>query len=505
MTSVRFAIAAALLGSCCANPRPPLVPPAPTATDRRAEIRWQDSGIDWSARPEAANEPTYQLPVPTTLTLKNGLSVVVVENRRLPLVSMLLINPAAGSAADPSGASGLAALTADLLDESAGKWNALELADELDRLGVDLDASAATDAAVLAVDTLTSTLEPTLAIMTAIISQPSFTSADFTRVKGDRISSIKRRRDRPRTIAALVFDRVLFGSHAYGLPNSGLEATLSAITHEQVLDFYKRHYSAGAVTLVIAGDVAAATLTPMLERTLGSWQARALTAASANLTLPLSQRPRLFVYDRPGSAQSVVWIGRVTMTRRDPRYARAMVINTVLGGGFTSRLNNRLREQLGYTYGASSSFWFARHSGSWAFSSSLKTTNTIAGINEALALIEQLRREDVPATEFANNQHLIVRKLPQEFETNAGIAAAFADLVIDDLPLDFYRDFRANISAVSAAQAREYAVGNFAREDLVMVVVGDLGKILDGLLGLGFGDAVEVDHEGHPVRSHRAR
>ncbi len=501
---LRLLTAAALLSGCCANPRPPLSPPAPTPTAARAEIRGQDRGIDWSARPPAGPEPLYQLPTPTTLTLGNGLRVVVIENRRLALVSMLLINPVAGSAHDPSGASGLAALTADLLDESAGKWSSLELADELERLGVDLDVSAATDAAVVAVDTLTSTLEPTLALISAIVSQPRFTSADFTRVKGERISSIKRRRDRPRTIASLIFDRVLFGSHAYGLPNSGLEDTLAAITHAQVTDFYSHHYSASAMTLVIAGDVTAAALAPMLERTLGSWPARKLTPEPTNLKLPQSQPPRLFVHDRPDSAQSVVWIGRVTMPRRDPRYARAMVINTVLGGGFTSRLNNRLREQLGYTYGASSSFWFARHSGSWAFSSSIKTASTIAGIDEALTLIEQLRREDVPAVELANNQHRIVRKLPQEFATNAGIATTFADLVIDDLPLDFYGDFPANISAVSAAQAREYAVGNFAREDLIMVVVGDLTHVLDGLLGLGFGDAVEVDHEGRPVRSHRA-
>ncbi len=489
------------LASGCPGPRAPSTPP-PAQPAGRVPIDWAASDIDWNRPPAPAPEPKYRVPAPVSLTLGNGLTVVVIENHRLPLVSMTAIIPNAGGVWDPPDRKGLAALTADLLDEGAGRWSTLELADRLERLGAELDTGAAADAALVWVDTMTSTLEPTLELLAAVLARPTLSAADFDRIKADQLEVIRRRRDRPRSVAALLFDRVLFGAHAYGLPNSGLEPTVERIDHHAVTRFYADHYAPEATTLVIAGDVDAGSVTGPLERTLGQWPRHTLPPASANFDLPPNPPPRLVVCDRPGSEQTVVWIGRVAMTRSDPRYPAATVINTVLGGGFTSRLNNRLREQLGYTYGASSSFWFARYAGTWSFRSSIKTADTIAGIREALRLIEQVRVTDVPADELDRGRKLITRQLPQAFQTNGAIAATFADLVVERLPLDFYDGFTAAIDAVTAARARHYAEANFARADLTLVAVGDLHTILDGLLGLGFGDALEVDPEGNPVRSH---
>jgi zinc protease len=219
----------------------------------------------------------------------------------------------------------------------------------------------------------------------------------------------------------------------------------------------------------------------------------------------MADRPHLVVVDKPGAPQSVVRYGRQLMVRRDPRYFAGLVANTALGGSFTSRLNNRLREQLGYTYGAGSSFWLGRTSGTWSAGTSLKTENTVDGVREALALIESMRTAELPADELARTKQLLVRRLPTRFETNSQIAGSLADLVGEGIDLGWYAGYAAGVDAVDADRVREFAAASWAPGDQVLVVVGDLEKILDGLLGLGFADAIQVDAEGAVLRTHQAK
>jgi len=476
--------------------------PAPAWDSPEVTIPWQTSGIDWSRAPAPGPEPEFHPPAPVTFELANGMKVVAIANRRLPLVSIQLVNPLAGGVHDPADLKGLAALTADMLDESAGRWSALALAGETERLGADLSTSAGVEAAYVEMDTLATTLEPSLGLLAAVIASPSFTEADFDRVKGDRLSMIKRRRDRPASVASLLFDRLIFGGHAYALPNSGTTEAVARITREDVVQFFGNHYTPERVTAIIVGDVDPEALREVLGATLGSWQPRPIAPTEPNLLLPRSRQPRLVVCDKPGAKQSAVRLGRIGLRRSDPRYFDAVVLNTVLGGSFTSRLNNRLREQLGYTYGVRSTFWFGRESGTWRVHTSMKTESTIDGIREALQMIARLRSEDIPAEELLRNRQNLVRQFPQDFESNAAVADSFAELVVHDLPLSWYGTYRAGIGTASATRARELAAGAWTEARLVVVVVGDLKKILTGLLGLGFGDALEVDAEGNPIRSH---
>lgn len=498
------AIAAIALGLLACGPRPapaaePPTAPAPTPID------WSASGIDWTTPPVAGPEPVYQPPRPQELWLQNGLRVILVEEHRLPLVSASLVVDRAGTAYDPPGKAGLAALTADVLDEGAASLRSLRLAQELERLGASMRTFAQTDSAVISIDTLASTGPKALALMIQVAIKPSLYAEDVERVRADRVSALRRRRDQPRAVAGLVFDRILFGSHPYGQPGAGYAETVAALTHADVVDFYRAHYGAKGATLVVAGDITADQLRAIVGPVLGAWAPLPTPPAPVGPPDSSIAPPRIVVVDNPDATQTVVSIGRVSLVRTEPRFIAAEVANTILGGSFTSRLNRRLREQLGYTYGASSSFWTGGAAGTWRVSTALQTPNTIDGIREARALIESMRSAEVAPEELARSRTLLQRELPRNFDTNRSIVDTVAALVAEALPLDYYESFPARVGAVDASQVHGFAGAHWDAGGLVMVVVGELKTILPGILALSPGSVLELDPEGNVVRTHAAR
>ncbi len=445
-------------------------------------VDWSKAGVDWDKVPEPGAEPAFQPPVPVTFTLVNGVKVVLVENHRLPLVSIRVINTRAG-AREQGAATGLSSLVADLLDEGAGKLDAFALPEAIEQLGANLDTAIAEDASTVALETLASTLDASLALLADVVQRPRLSEEDFDRVKADTIEELKQRPDEPRRVANLVFDRVVLGDHPYAEPAQGYVATVEKLTLRDAKAFWKKHYVPSAATIVVAGDVDRKKLEAMLADSFGGWKGKKLRAGKPPAAAKVKPRsPGLYVVDRPRAPQSVVMIGRAGMDTSDPRYFASEVINTAVGGSFAARLNNRLREQLGYTYGMFSGFWRGEWGGTWAVSSSLKTNVTVAGIEEALKILAAARSEDVPAEEWAKAQQLMTRATPQDFETNSGIAGQFSTLVVQRLPLDWHQRWVDLVRKVAAADGRKVAAD--AWTDLSIVVVGDwttLGKDLERL------------------------
>ncbi len=479
-----------------APPTTPVEPPAPPAPPPAPPVPWETAGVDWSAPPAAWPETAFTAPVPTTFKLASGLSVVLVENHRLPLVSVRVLSHQAGSRNDGA-QSGLAALTADLLDEGAGTRGALELSEELERLGADLTIGTAPDHTQLSVDTLTETLDPTLAMVADVLLRPRFAADDFTRVRAERKADLELRPDQPRALAALAFDGLIYAGHPYGRSSQGYVATVDKLTLADVKSFWKGHYGPAVTTIVVAGDVTRPQLEKMLKARLGGWKTKVKTMARP--VAATAPTPVIALVNRPGAPQSVVRIGRAapdSLAGTTADRAAADVANMAAGGSFASRLNGKLREELGYTYGAFSSYWRSRWAGSWAMSSSIRTDVTVPAIKEALAIIGDLGKQPLPAPELAKAKALIERSLPQDFETNGGIAGAFASLIADGRPLTTYRDLPAAISAVDAAAALAAAA---SWKDLIIVVVGDRDVIGKDLATLGL-PVVAYDAEGHPEK-----
>jgi zinc protease len=493
----------AALASCCPTPlgvvavapepAPPAAmtpPPAPAA----AVDPFAASGLEWSKPPAAAPEPAFAPPVPQTFNVA-GARVVLVENHRLPLVSVRVVFHRAGAREDGARA-GLASLTAALLEEGAGKFDANALPEEVERLGADLDVGVRTDAATVGIDTLAETLEPSLSLLADVIVRPRLTAKDFERIRGDRLAELALRPDQPGLLAGLAFGQVLFAGHPYASPVDGFAATIKRLTLADLKTFWRGRYRPGDATILVTGDVDRARLEGLLARAFTGWRpGRAPTATAP--AAPVARPPVLAFIDRPGAPQSVVIIGRLGTAAGDPRYFPAEVVNTAVGGSFLSRLNGRLREELGYTYSIRSAFSRLRWSGNWGISTSLKTASTVDGIREALAIVDAVRTTDLPAVELQKAVLMLTRSAPQDFETNAGIAASFEELIVDGLPLDWHQGWIPGIRAVTAAEAR--AVADDAWKDLSIVIVGDWATLKDGVGALGR-PIVHLDAEGKPTK-----
>ncbi|MBL8624638.1 MAG: insulinase family protein [Myxococcales bacterium] len=500
----RLAVAALAIAACCptlpraastpiarpiASPPPPGEPGPPPAPP---PLDWGAAGIDWTAPPAAGPEVTFAPPVPTEFRLRNGARVLVVENHRLPLVSVRIAVESAGARSDGA-KPGLAALTADLLDEGAGTRSALELPEEIERLGARLTVGTGSDATVLTLDTLAATLAPSLALAADVLLRPRLTGDDFARIKAERLADLALRVDQPTVIARLVFDRVVYGAHPYAAPTDGEAASVAAITAADVTRFFRTHYGPAAATVVIVGDVSVDDARRMLEASFGAWKGKA--ARPTRPPAPVAARPTLAFVDRPGAPQSVVAIGRLGPDTADPAQAANDLVNTALGGSFASRLNTALREEKGYTYGVGSQFLRNQWAGFWRVFSQIRTDVTVPAIKDALAIIAATAAAPLPPDELAKTKALIVRGLPQGFETNAGIAGAYLGLALDGRPLTYFRDLPDALAAVTGDAGQRAAAA--AWHDLTIVVVGDGAVIGADLATLGL-PIVRYDADGRP-------
>ena len=455
---------------------------------------------DWTQTPAAQPEAAFKPPVPKRLKLKNGITVLMIENHALPIVAMQLLVPGAGAADDPAKQGGLAAFTADMLDEGAGGLSAIQIAEETDRLGAGIGVFAGIDAAQVSVKTLTKTLDPTLDLVTKIVSAPAFDEKEFDRVRGDRLTSLELRRDRPREVAQLVLSAALFGmTTAYGHPSSGIREEFKDIKLTDLQAFYKAHWNPAAMTLVVAGDVDPDALKAKLDAGLGAWKPTGAKRPTRPVAAAAKLKNRLLLVDRPGAEQSDVRIGLVGPDRKDRRYFAFEVLTSTLGGGFTSRLVQRLREQLGITYGAHAGMDWRLAPGPFVISSAIVTPSTGQGIGEVLKILDDLAANDLSPEELEKSKQNLIRALPAQFETNAATAGAYADLALHGLPDDYYARYADGIRKVTAKDVKAAAKTIVPSGRMVISVVGDMSKVRADLDKLGLGEAAMHDLYGLPV------
>ncbi|HLL23164.1 MAG TPA: pitrilysin family protein [Kofleriaceae bacterium] len=465
---------------------------------QKVDPAFASSGIaDWTKPPAPTKEPTFKPPVVKRMKLANGMALLVSTNKALPIVSMSLIVPGAGAAADPAGKGGVAAFTADLLDEGTQGLSALAIAQELDRLGAGFGAGAGTDAAEVSMSTLSKTLDESLALFTKLVTAPAFEDKEAERVKGDRVTSLELRRDRPREVAAIMLNAALYGATSpYGHPAAGTREEFKGITVADAKAFYAERYNPKAMTLIVAGNVDAAALKAKLDVGLGAWKPAGAKPPAKLVATPEKAVARLLVADRANAAQSDVRIGLVGLARKDPRFFKFEVFRTVLGDGFTSRLTQRLREQLGIVYNIRASQEWRVATGPFVIASAIATPETGKGLTEVMKIVDDLATVDVPAAELDKAKQNLIRALPAQFETNAGVVGSYAALVLHGLPDNWYATYAANIRKVRAADVKAVAKAVSPSKKLVFSVVGDLSKIKADLDKLGLGESVAHDLYG---------
>jgi len=428
---------------------------------------------DRSKRPAVGPAPELKLPPVERYTLSNGLEVLVMGKRGLPLVQVNL-HVRTGSVRDPADRIGLASLTADMLDEGAAGLDALELADRFERLGARFGVGAGAHTSTVSLRVPVARLDAGLGLMADVVLRPDFPESELERLKRERLTAMIRRHDEPNSIASALFRRVLFGeSHPYG--RIADEASLRATTLEDIRGFYSRYYRPGNATVIVVGDIDAASARAAIERALGAGGGGRVERARLEPAEQVRGRV-VYVVDKPGSAQSVIQIGRIGIARDSKDYYAVLVMNTILGGSFTSRLNQNLREDKGYTYGAGSYFDAGPIPGAFVASAAVQTDATGPALREFMKELRAIR-EGVTDEEVAGARNYLAMRYPAGFQSVADIASQLAEVVQYGLPVDELNQFTRRVLAVTRQDVERVARTYIDPENLVIVVVGDRARI----------------------------
>lgn len=452
--------------------------------------------VDRNVVPDVGDPQPLELPEIQDYTLDNGLRVVLVERSALPLVSLEL-QFRGGASAHPAAQAGLAALTADMVDEGTATRSALEIADAVDLLGASLSSTAGYDASQVRLSTLRTHFAEAMGIVADVVMNPAFPEADLERVRQDRLARVIQRSDIPAALADDAFARLLYGEdHPYGAPLLGTRESLEALTRDQVVAFHEARYAPGQATLVVVGDVERAELDSLVAQAFAGWSGHGVDpepVASAHGAAPGT----IYVVDKPGAAQTEVRVGRVALAHDTDEYFPATVANTVLGGSFTSRLNSNLREDKGYTYGARSYFGWRKAPGPFEASAAVATPVTDASVREFVNEITAMGSTDVPPAELDRAKNYLALGFPRFFEAVSDVVSQLSQLVQHDLPVTFFDGFVDGVLAVDAASVRELAASQLDMGGMVIVVAGDREVIEEPLKALGLGPVVVLD--GRPV------
>jgi zinc protease len=479
--------AAAVLAPACAVPRTEQQPaPVPAQQQPAQQAQRPPQEPDRSVRPAVGEAPDLVLPAVEQFTLPNGLTVLVLEKRDLPLVQVnLLID--AGSTRDAAGRTGLASVTAAMLDEGAAGRSALEIADAFEHLGVRFGVGAGIHSASLTLRAPAQRLPDALRLAADVLLRPDFPDEELQRMRLDRLTSLVRRYDEPDDIAGALVDRTLFGAeHPYGRDGFGTAASLRAITTADLRGFHQRYYRPGNATAILVGDVDAAAARSLLEATLGDWQQGAVRAQPVADAGQVSGR-RIYIVDKPGSAQSVVTLGRIGVPRTTRDYYALEVMNVILGGSFTSRLNQNLREDKGYTYGARSAFDYRPAAGPWTAGAAVQTPSTGPAIAEFMKELRGMH-EPIPDEEVDRARNFLAMRYPAGFQSVADIAARIADMVRFGLPTTYLNEYVDNVLAVTTEDVERVARQYVDPDNVAIFVVGDRSEIEQQVRELGLGE-----------------
>lgn len=448
---------------------------------------------DRSAPPRPGPVPALELPAIQKRTLSNGLPVWIVELHKVPVVAVSLAVKS-GSSTDPKTRYGLASLTAEMLDEGAGTRGALEIADAVDYLGATLSTSSSFDASFVDLQVPVARLAAALPVMAEVALRPTFKEAELQRLREELLTSLLQAQDDPASVVQFAFPRLVFGpAHRYGTMSFGTVTSVKAFTTTDLRQFHARHYVPSNATLIVTGDVTAATILPRLEAAFGAWQGAAVLPAPVPRAVQLTAR-QVYLIDKPGAAQSQIRIGWVGVPRSTPDYFALRVLNTVLGGAFTSRLNTNLREAHGYAYGASSAFEMRGSAGPFYAGAGVQTDKTAAALTEFFKELDGIRQA-VPAEELDKAKNYLALQLPRTFETTTSVAGSLAQMFVFNLPSDYYATYTDRVRAVTAADVQRVAGRYIQPDKFAVVIVGDRKSIESGLTALNLGpiSVVSID------------
>jgi predicted Zn-dependent peptidase len=438
------------------------------------------AAIDRTKKPDADPAPAASFPDYVTATLPNGLKVFVIEDDRKPTVTFRLLIK--GGAIDDGDKTGLSGFVAGLLNRGTTTRDAATFAYETDFIGMKLEGAAGADAISIGAGGLTKYTDKILELFADAVLNPVFPAEQFAKEQRKALSALESEKQQPASLAGKLAGKIVYGQHPYGAYRT--PETVKALTRDELAAYHQKYFAPNNATLAIVGDVKAAEILPLVEKALGGWKQRDVPKQQLP-ALPEMKGVTVHLVDRPGSVQSNIIVATPGPARNNPDLAELNVLNGTLGGGFSGRLFQNLREKNAWTYGAYSAFDMNRSGGDFSATAETRNAVTSPAIRETLKEIDRLRVEPVPDAELELQRQYNIGNYLLSLENSSRIASRVQDIELYGLPADFYKTYARRMAAVDAAKVGELAKKYLSTENVAIIVVGEAKEVQPELEKIG--------------------
>jgi zinc protease len=447
--------------------------------------------LDRATHPPSGPPTPFRPPLPEVLRLRCGIPLWVLPRRDLPVVAAT-IALGGGAGVQSAGQAGLSELTAAMLDEGTVTRSAQRIAEEAEGMGTSLSTSSGWDGSYLGIRCLSPHLAASLDLAVDLLRNPIFPDSEWSRIRAQTLAGLKAERDSAEARAYRGLLTAIYPiGHPYRLPIDGDESTVEALTRDDLATFHRNFHVPSQAAVVVAGDVDADNLAALLDERLSDWSGPHSVRPEIDRPSP-AERPRIVLLDRPGAVQAAVRVGHVGIHRLDPDYTDALVLNQILGGQFCSRLNARLREEKGFTYGVRSHFDGRRGPGPFSISASLQADRLHEAIDDLRGEVLALRDDRPPSqAELDDARRSLIDGQARHFETPSALVSRYVGLFVQGLPLDDHVRFPDRLAAVTVESVRAFALRELRPEAFVYIVVADAALAAEPLRTLGWAE-VEV-------------
>ena len=469
------------------------------AAPMAAQATQQAEALDRTRIPDAGRAPELRVPTWTTTRLANGAELVVSRRTGLPLVSVR-VNFSGGSAQfERPDKIGVATLTSAMMSEGTATRSGDDLANAQQLLGTTVTTGIGRENGSIGFTALSSKLEPALELMADMMLNPSFPGDALERRKGQLLVNIRTARDNPSAIANNVFSKVLYGDeHPYG--RVATEEVASSVTRDDIVAFHREYFRPGRAVITVVGDVDPARVRTAFEKAFANWAPGGERPSFDYPAVPAPRARAIYLVDKPKAAQSVFALGLPGPERDNPDYFAIRVMNTILGELFMSRLQYKIREEKGYSYGAGSNFAMGKGPGAFRASSSIVTAKSDSAL---IVFMEELRgvqgAKPFTEDEIKQGKESLIQSLPGQFGRVNGVAGAISAIYLDNLPQTYYQEFAARVNAVTADDLVRVAKKYIDLDRINIVIVGDRAVIEEPLRKTGIAPIVLLDIHGKPV------
>ncbi|MDG1310539.1 MAG: pitrilysin family protein [Porticoccaceae bacterium] len=425
-------------------------------------------------KPLAAS--SFQMPASETVILDNGLTLMLMPQTEVPLMTINAV-VRAGSVKDDI--AGLASITAQslLLGNSLASKQETELL--VDSLGASLDADSGVEGSYIGADFMAKDTEQMLPILKAVLTGPTFDQTEFSKLLQNEVAALAQAKESPRAVISAYFNALLFADHPYGSPSFGDSESLQDMSLQQVQDFYRAHYQPANTALTIAGDFELAEMKAYIEGLFSDWQGSAAIEALTSELIEAPTSAKVLLVDKPDAIETTFLIGGMGISRDNPDFVGLKVINTILGGRFTSWLNDELRVNSGLTYGARSGFIPFRDGGMFRISTFTKTSTTEEAIDLALATYARLWEQGIDQATLDSAKAYVKGQFPPDYETTGQLSSLMADMYLFDFGPDFINEFEAKVNGLTLAESKRLIDSYFPRDNLQYVLIGRADEIQD--------------------------